>query len=72
MRGVIGVGDEPMTKRAPLSTRARAWKASISPRAFHTESEYAWGDPRASTHIVAYDFGIKRNILRLFEARAVA
>ena len=33
-----------------------------------TRDEYAWGDPRSPTHIIAYDFGIKRNILRLFEA----
>jgi carbamoyl-phosphate synthase small subunit len=34
-----------------------------------TPSEYVWGDPNAPTHIVAYDYGIKRNILRLFESR---
>ena len=33
-----------------------------------TRRSYAWGNPRAPYHIVAYDFGIKRNILRLFEA----
>jgi carbamoyl-phosphate synthase small subunit len=32
-----------------------------------TRVEYDWGSPRAGSHIVAYDFGIKRNILRLFE-----
>ena len=31
-----------------------------------TESRTAWGNPDAPYHIVAYDFGIKRNILRLF------
>ncbi len=31
-----------------------------------TRERYTWGDPRASRHIVAYDYGIKRNILRLF------
>jgi carbamoyl-phosphate synthase small subunit len=31
-----------------------------------TPERYSWGDPRAPFHIVAYDFGIKRNILRLF------
>jgi carbamoyl-phosphate synthase small subunit len=30
---------------------------------------YAWGDSAAPRHIVAYDYGIKRNILRLFEER---
>jgi carbamoyl-phosphate synthase small subunit len=31
-----------------------------------TPERYSWGDPRAPFHIVAYDYGIKRNILRLF------
>jgi carbamoyl-phosphate synthase small subunit len=33
-----------------------------------TVEPYAWGNPRAQFHIVAYDYGIKRNILRLFDA----
>jgi carbamoyl-phosphate synthase small subunit len=31
-----------------------------------TKERYSWGDPGAPHHIVAYDYGIKRNILRLF------
>jgi len=31
-----------------------------------TSSKYPWGESSAPYHIVAYDFGIKRNILRLF------
>jgi carbamoyl-phosphate synthase small subunit len=31
-----------------------------------TREPYSWGDPAAPYHVVAYDFGIKRNILRLF------
>jgi len=31
-----------------------------------TRERYSWGDPQAPHHIVAYDYGIKRNILRLF------
>jgi carbamoyl-phosphate synthase small subunit len=34
-----------------------------------TDVTYSWGSAQASTHIVAYDYGIKRNILRLFEER---
>ena len=34
-----------------------------------TREPYSWGDPQASRHIVAYDYGIKRNILRLFAER---
>ena len=32
-----------------------------------TSAPYAWGNPGAPHHLVAYDFGIKRNILRLFD-----
>ncbi|MGQ0640631.1 MAG: glutamine-hydrolyzing carbamoyl-phosphate synthase small subunit [Gemmatimonadaceae bacterium] len=32
-----------------------------------TKSPYEYGPPNATSHIVAYDYGIKRNILRLFE-----
>src|SRR5205085_10656746 len=32
-----------------------------------TSEQYEWGNPEAPHHIVAYDFGIKRNILRLFD-----
>ena len=32
-----------------------------------TRERYQWGNPDAPYHIVAYDFGIKRNILRLFD-----
>jgi carbamoyl-phosphate synthase small subunit len=31
-----------------------------------TRERYTWGNPGAAYHIVAYDYGIKRNILRLF------
>jgi carbamoyl-phosphate synthase small subunit len=31
-----------------------------------TKESYVWGDPQAQWHVVAYDYGIKRNILRLF------
>jgi carbamoyl-phosphate synthase small subunit len=32
-----------------------------------TKRAYDWGRPNARNHIVAVDYGIKRNILRLFE-----
>jgi len=32
-----------------------------------TRERYEWGHPAAAHHIVAYDYGIKRNILRLFD-----
>jgi len=68
MRGVIGVGDEPNGEaRAALDACPSMEGLDLASRV-STKSEYTWGDPRASTHIVAYDYGIKRNILRLFDA----
>jgi len=37
--------------------------------AVSTKAPYSWGEQTAAHHIVAYDYGIKRNILRLFEER---
>ena len=68
MRGVIGHGDAPDAEsKAALDACPSMEGLDLASRV-STRSEYSWGDPRASTHIVAYDYGIKRNILRLFEA----
>ncbi len=67
MRGVIGNGEAPSDARLLRSRRVRRWRGSISHRASSTRERYTWGDPDAQSHIVAYDYGIKRNILRLFE-----
>jgi len=68
MRGVLGAGDEPDDEaRAALDACPSMEGLDLASRV-STKSEYTWGDPRSSTHIVAYDYGIKRNILRLFEA----
>lgn len=68
MRGVIGHGEEPSAEaRAALDACPSMEGLDLASRV-STRSEYTWGDPRASSHIIAYDFGIKRNILRLFEA----
>ena len=67
MRGVIGRGETPdEAARAALEACPSMEGLDLASRV-STRSEYGWGDPRASTHIIAYDFGIKRNILRLFE-----
>ena len=34
-----------------------------------TDAPYQWGTPGAGRHVVDFDYGIKQNILRLFEAR---
>lgn len=67
MRGVIGEGVEPgrdallaLDGCPPMEGRDLASVVS-------TDAPYQVGDPDAAYHVVAYDFGIKRNILRIFE-----
>jgi len=67
MRGVIGVGEAPSENaRAALDACPSMEGLDLASRV-STREPYAWGNPRAPYHIVAYDFGIKRNILRLFD-----
>jgi carbamoyl-phosphate synthase small subunit len=66
MRGVIGAGFEPDdASRAALNACPSMEGLDLASRV-STRERYSWGDPRARHHIVAYDYGIKRNILRLF------
>jgi len=68
MLGVIGAGEEPgEDARAALEACPSMEGLDLASRV-STREPYAWGNPNASRHIVAYDFGIKRNILRLFDA----
>lgn len=66
MRGVIGAGADPdEASRAALEACPSMVGLDLASRV-STRERYSWGDPRAKHHIVAYDYGIKRNILRLF------
>ena len=66
MRGVIGAGDLPdEASRAALEACPSMEGLDLASRVT-TRERYTWGDPQARHHIVAYDYGIKRNILRLF------
>jgi carbamoyl-phosphate synthase small subunit len=68
MRGVVGAGEEPAADaRAALEACPSMEGLDLATRV-STRERYGWGDPGARSHIVAYDFGIKRNILRLFHA----
>jgi carbamoyl-phosphate synthase small subunit len=68
MLGAIAAGDEPSEEaRAALAACPSMEGLDLASRA-STREPYSWGDPRAGRHVVAYDFGIKRNILRLFDA----
>jgi carbamoyl-phosphate synthase small subunit len=67
MRGVIGAGVEPdEASRAALEACPSMEGLDLASRVTTKES-YSWGDPQSRHHIVAYDYGIKRNILRLFD-----
>jgi carbamoyl-phosphate synthase small subunit len=66
MRGVIGSGDTPSeATKAALEACPSMEGLDLASRA-STRERYTWGDLAARSHIVAYDYGIKRNILRLF------
>ena len=66
MLGVVGVGEAPSDEaRAALDACPSMEGLDLASRV-STRQRYEWGDPKAPLHIVAYDFGIKRNILRLF------
>jgi carbamoyl-phosphate synthase small subunit len=67
MRGVISAGEEPSDEvRAALEACPSMEGLDLASRVT-TRERYEWGNPQAPYHIVAYDFGIKRNILRLFD-----
>lgn len=66
MRGVIGVGDVPDAQSVAALEACPSMEGLDLASAVSTKRRYTWGDPNAPSHIVAYDYGIKRNILRLF------
>lgn len=66
MRGVIAAGESPNAEaRAALDACPSMEGLDLASRVT-TRERYSWGNPEAGRHIIAYDFGIKRNILRLF------
>ena len=66
MRGVIGAGVEPSAEALAALDACPSMEGLDLATRVSTRESYEWGEPGASRHIVAYDFGIKRNILRLF------
>jgi carbamoyl-phosphate synthase small subunit len=66
MRGVIGVGDVPQAQSVAALEACPSMEGLDLASVVSTKRRYTWGDPNAVSHIVAYDYGIKRNILRLF------
>lgn len=66
MRGVIGEGTEPGAEALAALDACPSMEGLDLASKVSTRERYEWGDPAASRHVIAYDFGIKRNILRLF------
>ena len=66
MRGVIGAGDTPSAEAVAALESCPSMEGLDLASRVSTRERYVWGDPRAPWHVVAYDYGIKRNILRLF------
>lgn len=66
MRGAIGRGESPSTAVRDALEACPSMEGLDLATLVTTKEPYTWGDPKARYHIVAYDFGIKRNILRLF------
>jgi carbamoyl-phosphate synthase small subunit len=67
MRGVIAHGEEPGRDALAALDACPSMEGLDLASVVTTRERYQWGNPRARHHIVAYDFGIKRNILRLFD-----
>jgi carbamoyl-phosphate synthase small subunit len=66
MLGVICVGDEPSAAaREKLAAAPRMDGADLASTAT-TQATYVYGGGNTAHHIVAVDFGIKENMLRLF------
>jgi carbamoyl-phosphate synthase small subunit len=70
MRGVIGEGETPGPDALAALDACPSMEGLDLASRVSTRERYEWGDPRARHHIVAYDYGIKRNILRLFAEHA--
>ncbi|HEY6220045.1 MAG TPA: glutamine-hydrolyzing carbamoyl-phosphate synthase small subunit, partial [Gemmatimonadaceae bacterium] len=66
LRGVIGVGKEPSKAAQEALDHCPSMDGLDLATGVSTKKAYSWGNPKAKHHIVAYDYGIKRNILRLF------
>lgn len=66
MRGVIGIGDTPDAAALAALDACPSMEGLDLASRVSTRERYSWGSPTASHHIVAYDYGIKRNILRIF------
>jgi carbamoyl-phosphate synthase small subunit len=66
MRGVMAVGDVPTDAVRQALTASPSMDGLDLASAATITAEYREGSESAKYHVVAYDYGMKRNILRLF------
>ena len=67
LRGVIASGRDPDEAAFAALGACPSMEGLDLATRVSTKAAYVWGHPNARNHVVAYDYGIKRNILRLFE-----
>jgi carbamoyl-phosphate synthase small subunit len=65
LRGVIGAGETPSPAATAALDACPLMSGLDLASRVTTEKRYEWGKPTAARHIVAFDFGITPNILRL-------
>jgi carbamoyl-phosphate synthase small subunit len=66
LRGVIGAGVQPDKEALAALDACPSMEGLDLATVVSTKEKYEYGNANAKSHIVAYDFGIKENILRLF------
>jgi carbamoyl-phosphate synthase small subunit len=67
LRGVIAKGTAPDAEALAALDACPSMEGLDLATTVTTTEPYVWGSADAPHHIVAFDYGIKRNILRLFE-----
>jgi carbamoyl-phosphate synthase small subunit len=67
MRGVIAAGEAPTDEVRAALDACPSMEGLDLASVVSTDAPYEYGPGDAKYHIVAYDYGIKENILRLFE-----
>ncbi len=68
MRGVIAEGVAPTREALEALDACPSMSGLDLASVVSTRMPYEWGDAQARFHVVAYDYGIKQNILRLLDA----
>ncbi|HWP36874.1 MAG TPA: glutamine-hydrolyzing carbamoyl-phosphate synthase small subunit [Gemmatimonadales bacterium] len=66
MRGIIATGAEPTAEIQALLAASPSMEGLDLASKASTKTVRRVGDPAAKHHVVAYDFGMKENILRIF------